>query len=86
MDVAVETDENDRVLFETSLATMAEGLRLATAALAPVMPSTCDKIYGLLGLSEVGLWKDELDWGSRLKGNVLGQKTILFPKPELKAE
>jgi methionyl-tRNA synthetase len=38
---------------------MAEGLRLATAALAPVMPGTCDKIYKLLGLSEVGLWKDD---------------------------
>jgi methionyl-tRNA synthetase len=79
-------NEDDRALYETSLATMAEGLRLATAILAPVMPATSNKIYALLGLPEVGLWKDELDWGKRLKGNVLGQKTILFPKPEIKAE
>jgi methionyl-tRNA synthetase len=84
--LAKSKNDDDRVLFETSLATMAEGLRLATAALAPVMPGTCDKIYKLLGLSEVGLWKDELSWGARLKGNVMGQKTILFPKPEIKAE
>jgi methionyl-tRNA synthetase len=79
-------NEDDRLLYETSLATMAEGLRLATALLAPVMPDTSNKIYALLGLGEVGLWKDELDWGKRLKGNVLGKKTILFPKPEVKAE
>jgi methionyl-tRNA synthetase len=84
--LAKSKNDDDRILFETSLATMAEGLRLATAALAPVMPGTCDRVYKLLGLSEVGLWKDELSWGTRLKGNVLGQKTILFPKPEIKAE
>ncbi len=84
--LAKSKSDDDRILFETSLATMAEGLRLATAALAPVMPGTCDRVYKLLGLSEVGLWKDELSWGTRLKGNVMGQKTILFPKPEIKAE
>ncbi len=84
--LAKSKDENDLALYETSLATMAEGLRLAVAALAPVMPGICAKIYNLLGAGEIGLWKDELDWGSRLKGNVLGQKTILFPKPEMKVE
>ncbi len=82
--LAKSSDENDLRKLETSLATMAEGLRLAVAALAPVMPNIANKIYELLGLEEVGLWKDELDWGQRLKGNKLGAKTILFPKPELK--
>ncbi len=81
--LAKSKDENDLAKYETSLATLAEGLRVATAALCPVMPGVANRIYGLLGLEEVGLWKDELDWGQRLRGNKLGQKTILFPKPEL---
>src|SRR5690606_32507761 len=84
--LARSRDENDLAKLETSLATMAEGLRLAVAALAPVMPGVANRVYGLLGLGEVGLWADELDWGQRLKGNKPGAKTILFPKPELAVE
>jgi methionyl-tRNA synthetase len=84
--LAKSSDESDLPRLETSLATMAEGVRLAAAALAPVMPGIANRIYGLLGLGEVGLWADELDWGGRLRGNKLGAKTILFPKPELVIE
>jgi methionyl-tRNA synthetase len=61
---------------------MAEGLRLGAALLAPVIPGISERIYGLLGLGAVGKWADELEWSDRLSGNALGEKTILFPKPE----
>lgn len=65
----------------TSLATMAEGLRLAAASLAHVIPSSAARIYQLLGLGEITSWPTELTWSNKLDGTHLGEKTILFPKP-----
>ncbi|MDX2109888.1 MAG: class I tRNA ligase family protein [Verrucomicrobiota bacterium] len=70
----------DQALFQTTIANLAEGIRLSAAFLAPVMPSTAQKIYGLLGLGNIGLWKDELNWSTRLTGNKMGDKVILFPR------
>jgi methionyl-tRNA synthetase len=75
-------DEESRKRLETALAAMGEGLRLASAFLEPVMPGTAEKIHSLLGLSEIGSWKTELSWGNRLDGRKLGEKTILFPRPQ----
>ncbi len=71
----------DQQRFATSLATMGEALRLAVALLKPVMPGISDKISGLLGQEAVELWEGQLEWGTRLDGVVLGEKTILFPRP-----
>lgn len=71
------------VQLETAIATMAEGLRLSAVALNPVMPEVSGKILALLGERPIDLWEGHLDWSQRLKGNVLGGKTILFPKPQL---
>ncbi len=73
---------DDRRRLETALAVMAESLRLAAAALAPVMPATAEKIYALLGLPPLTAWERDLEWSSRLDGNSLGEKTILFPRPQ----
>ncbi len=70
----------DRKKLESTLATMAESVRLAAAALAPVTPDVSAKIYGLLGLPEIATWDLELKWSSRLEGNTFGEKTILFPR------
>ena len=80
--LAKSEDPADRAAFATSLATMAEGLRLAHAFLYPVIPETAAKISALLGQPELTTWEGQLEWGNRLDGVVLGAKTILFPRPQ----
>ncbi len=79
--LAKSTEEVDCHRLATSLATMAEGLRLATVLLAPVMPGLADRIQGLLGESPITEWSDRLEWGSRLSGNTVAKPVILFPRP-----
>ena len=73
----------DRQLVETSLALMAEGLRLSATLLTPVMPTVSEKIHQLLRLDSVTEWQELLEWSNELEGNSLGEKCILFPKYEL---
>jgi methionyl-tRNA synthetase len=80
--LAKSEEPSDKALLATTLANMAEGLRLANTFLQPVMPGVSDKISGLLGQEPVTRWEGQLDWGTRLDGQVLGGKTILFPRPE----
>jgi len=76
------TTAEDQALLRTSLATMAEALRLAVTLLAPVMPGTKDKVLALLGSTPAGTWLDQLTWGASLTGATFGTAAILFPKPE----
>lgn len=76
------TEAADQALLRTSLATMAEALRLGTALLAAVMPSTVAKINGVLGYTPGEVWIDELNWGTRLNGSKVAANAILFPRPE----
>ncbi|MFW5883456.1 MAG: class I tRNA ligase family protein, partial [Verrucomicrobiota bacterium] len=80
--LAKSDDPADQEALKTSLATMAEGLRLAAAALTPVMPEISARIAGLLGEPATESWIDGvLDWQpDRLTGHTLGERTILFPK------
>ncbi|MCZ6673398.1 MAG: methionine--tRNA ligase [Verrucomicrobia bacterium] len=80
--LAKSEEAGDRALLETSLAVIAEGLRLASIVLGPVMPSTSDKIQRLLGSEPVQTFSDNLVWDFRLEGKSVGEKTILFPRPE----
>ncbi|MEX0329903.1 MAG: class I tRNA ligase family protein [Puniceicoccaceae bacterium] len=81
--LAKSEEAADQALLATTLANLAEGLRLANAFLQPVMPDISDKISGLLGQEPVERWEGQLDWSSRLDGQVLGGKTILFPRPQV---
>ena len=63
---------------------MAEALRLAVVMLTPVMPEISDKIRGLVGAESFDHLEGQLEWGSKLGGKALGEKTILFPRPERK--
>ena len=74
--------EADKSLLVTSLATMAEALRLSAALLQPVMPGTAGKIDALLGHKLEGTWQSQLVWGAGLTGKKLGEAAILFPKPQ----
>jgi len=71
----------DRALLATSLAVMAEALRLVAVALRPVMPGTAERIGAVLGYRPAGAWLDELAWGGRLEGAKVAQALVLFPKP-----
>ena len=71
----------DKELLGTSLATMAEALRLATVALRPVMPSATGKIAAVLGYAPKGTWQEELVWGGALAGSKVAPSLVLFPRP-----
>lgn len=80
--LAKSETEIDRACLETSLAVIAEGLRLATILLGPVMPGICNRIQILLGMKPATAFAGNLEWDFRLEGNRVGEKTILFPRPE----
>ena len=61
---------------------MAEALRLSMVLLTPVMPKISEQVRGLVGAEPFETLEGQLDWGTRLEGAVLGEKTILFPRPE----
>jgi methionyl-tRNA synthetase len=78
--LAKSKEKEDRQRLETALVTMAEGIRLASVLLSPVMPVIVNKILSLLSCDPICKWQGELDWSTRLQGNCLGEKTILFPR------
>ncbi|MGF1448060.1 MAG: methionine--tRNA ligase [Opitutales bacterium] len=84
--LAKSSEPADRAALETSLAVMAEGTRLAVVLLQPVMPELCRKVLELLGQPMPTRWEGHLEWSTVLDGARLGQKTILFPRPEQAAE
>lgn len=75
------TEARDQALLRTSLATMAESLRLSAALLQAVMPATAEKINSVLGYRPGSTWRDELAWGSRLIGSKVAESLVLFPRP-----
>ncbi len=75
----------DLELLNSTIANMAEGLRISSILLAPVMPGVSAKILKLMGTSPVETFGDRLQWGNSLEGARLAEKEILFPRPEQKA-
>ena len=74
----------DKARLHTSLAYMAEALRLSAVLLTPVMPVISEKIRGLIGAKPFELLEGQLEWGNTLEGQVLAEKAILFPRPSTK--
>jgi methionyl-tRNA synthetase len=72
----------DQALLRTSLATMAEALRLAVALIQHVTPATTEKINAVLGYTPGARWLDELAWGTKLNGAKVSEALVLFPRPE----
>jgi methionyl-tRNA synthetase len=71
----------DQALLRTALATMAEALRLGVALIQHVMPAATVKINAVLGYTPGPVWRDELNWGSRLDGAKVAPALVLFPRP-----
>lgn len=74
-------DPKGQALLRTSLATMAEALRLAVALIQHVTPSTTEKINAVLGHKPGASWRDELVWGHKLTGVKVAESLVLFPRP-----
>ncbi|MBC8010646.1 MAG: methionine--tRNA ligase [Burkholderiales bacterium] len=72
----------DQALLRTTLATMAEALRLGASLLPAVMPTTATKIHGVLGYTPAGTWRERLVWGDTLTGAKVAETAILFPRPQ----
>jgi methionyl-tRNA synthetase len=79
--LAKDTSPAGQALLKTSLATMAEALRLAVSLLWPVMPTVADKVRAGLGQPPLTRWAGELEWGGTLAGTKVQPVEILFPKP-----
>ena len=75
------TEAKDQALLLTSLATMAEALRLAVALIQHVTPTTTEKINAVLGYTAGAAWLDELNWDARLTGAKVAGALVLFPRP-----
>jgi methionyl-tRNA synthetase len=73
----------DQALLRTSLATMAEALRLAVALLQHVTPATTEKINSVLGHQPGAGWREELAWGATLNGRKVAESLVLFPRPNV---
>lgn len=80
--LAKSAEPLDAERLQTSLATMAEAVRLAATLLLPVMPTIAARILELLGQQVPAVFEGELEWSSRLTGSAWGEKTILFPRIE----
>ena len=66
---------------ETTLANMAEALRVASVLIAPIMPNVSAKILTLLGLENIEKFEGNTEWSNVLEGKTLGAQEILFPRP-----
>lgn len=81
--LAKSNEAADVAALHTTLATMAEALRLGVTLLEPVMPETRAKVAALLGdEGGDGVWDARLQWGESLSGKKLGEAAILFPRPQ----
>ncbi len=75
-------EAKEQALLRTSLATMAEALRLAVAAIQHVTPATTEKINAVLGYTPGADWRAEMAWGAKLNGAKVAGALVLFPRPE----
>ncbi len=79
--LAKSQEPADRKLLETTLANMAEGLRVSAVLLAPIMPRVSEKILVLLGAEKIEKFEGNTQWSNALEGKTLGAQEILFPRP-----
>ena len=83
--LAKSESAEDQDLLKTTLAHMAEALRLVSPLLNPVIPSSIGKLQEHLGVP-VELRNEQIlnrpVWEFKLTGLPVGEKVILFPRPE----
>src|SRR5581483_8715733 len=83
--VAERQDEESRARLATILYTAAEALRIVTALLHAVIPEATARIWGQLGLGDIGKFRlTELKWGQLELGTRLGRVEPVFPRADRK--
>ncbi|GHB93886.1 methionine--tRNA ligase [Cerasicoccus arenae] len=81
--LAKSEDPADQERARTALAYTAEILRLASVLLTPVMPEISKRVFAAMGADSITNYEGNLEWDiNRFAGNVLGERTILFPRIE----
>ena len=73
-------DESEAEALDTTLRSLAEGLRVVTVLLHPYIPETADKLLEALGEPEAGL--EGAEFGARPGGTQVQKLPPLFPKPQ----
>ena len=79
--LAKSASESDLAALNSTIANMAEGLRLSAVLIAPVMPGVSERILSLLGAEKAERFDGNAKWSGVLAGKTLGQQEILFPRP-----
>lgn len=81
-----KTDEESQAKLNTTLYCAAEVVRIVTALLAPVMPSSCAKIWRQLGVEKPldSVLLADLKWGGTPEGQKAGKVEPVFPRLEAK--
>lgn len=66
---------------------LAEGLRIISVLVAPVMPETAKKIRTQLGVSDdLGTWESALTYGAISEGTAVAKGGALFPRIDVEKE
>ena len=73
-------DESKAGELDTTLRTLAEGLRALTVLLAPYIPESAEKLLAALGAPETDI--DHARLGAHPGGQAVEKLPPLFPKPE----
>lgn len=83
---ALAKDEQNRARLGTVLYTAAEGLRVLSVLLAPIMPKATDRLFRALA-SSIGTISDQkiqecAKWGQLKPGEKVAELEALFPRLE----
>ena len=66
--LAKSEDAADKALLNTTLANMAEAIRIAAVLLTPIMPNVSTKILTLIGSQPAEKFDDNIYWSNALEG------------------
>lgn len=80
--LAKSQQEADKILLNTTLANMAEAVRIAAVLLLPIMPTVSGKVLNLIGAGAVENFEGRTKWSNCLEGKTMAQQEILFPRPQ----
>ncbi len=82
-----KTDDESRAKLDATLYTAAEVLRIASVLLWPVIPSSIEKIWQQVGMSEPAgsMRLEQLAWGQLAAGQKIGEVGAVFPRIDVKA-
>ena len=73
--LAKSEDPKDRELLDSTIANMAEALRIASVMLTPVMPTVSGKILTAIGSEPVDRFEGQFEWSDSLKGKTYYRPT-----------